>query len=306
MLTIIIPSLNTMEHLRNMLRSLSSSAPPGPFDVIVVDMSSTDGTVEMLGNEFPHVRVIGSVPNHGYGSATNVGLAEATGDHVLVCNSDLVFPDGSIERILEVLRQVNDTTLLGFRLQGADGSPQRSTHRLPGPFALVWMFAAPTRYCSRLNSRLLGYLDEEAMTRRTPVGWVTGAALAAHRSLFERLGGFDEAFFMNSEEVDLCRRVHELGGKVVYAPEVTLTHVGGGSSSDPDLALRWLAQGKVRYTRKHFGRVALFGARLGALAAYFSSFSVWFVRWVLQKTTFEETLDEARRYGSALLEAWRA
>jgi GT2 family glycosyltransferase len=306
LLSIVIPSLNTVEHLRNMLCSLFSSILRDPLDVIVVDMSSTDGTVEMLGNEFPQVRVIDSVPNRGYGSAANVGLARATGDHVLVCNSDLVFPEGSTERILEVLGHTNDTTLLGFGLRGADGHPQRSALRLPGPFALVWMFATPIRYWPRLNSFLLGYLDEDAMTRKTPVGWVTGAALAAHRSLFERLGGFDEAFFMNSEEVDLCRRVHQLGGKVVYAPEVTLTHVGGGSSSDSDLMLRWLAQGKARYTRKHFGRVALLGARLGALAAFFTSFSVWFARWVSRKTTFEETVDEARRYGSALLEAWRA
>jgi GT2 family glycosyltransferase len=110
---------------------------------------------------------------------------------------------------------------------------------------------------------------------------------------------------MCSEEVDLCKRVHDLGGSVVYAPEVTLVHVGAASHSGKDLRVRWWAAGRVRYTRKHFGRVVLLAARLGAVAAYLSSLLIWIKRWLLHRITWHDVRVEARRYGRALLEAWR-
>jgi GT2 family glycosyltransferase len=306
LLTVVVPSLNTKNHLGHMLSSLLSVETPSPLEVIVVDMGSTDGTVEMLETNFPQVTVLGDMPNKGYGAAANAGISAATGSHILVCNSDLVFPEGSVKCIVEMLVDSDQKSILGFRLEGLDGLPQRSTHRLPGPFALIWMFAAPLRYCRRLNSRLLGYLDDSAMVSMTQVGWVTGAALAAHRSLFEQLGGFDEAFFMGSEEVDLCRRVWNLGGTVLYVPQVRLLHVGGGGSPDADRALLWLAQGVARYTRKHFGRGVLAAARVGALAAYASSFPVWLARWILRRTSLREAVAETKRYGRTLWGAWRA
>ena len=305
MISIVIPSLNTAEHLGRMLSSLASSGSKEPTEIIVVDMSSTDGTIEMLKSDFPEVTVLADVLNKGYGAAANTGLARATGSHVLVCNSDLAFPDGSMDQLAKLLREVDEKTLVGFRLEGLDGRPQRSVHRLPGRFALTWMFAAPLRYWPRLNSRLMGYMNEEAMTQRTPVGWVTGAALGAHRTLFDRLGGFDEAFFMNSEEVDLCARVQDLGGTVLYAPEITLVHMGGGSSPDSTLPLTWLAEGKARYTRKHFSRTTLWAARLGAVVAYLGSFPVWMGRWAVRRTTFGQAAGEVVRYGRALEGAWR-
>jgi hypothetical protein len=271
----------------------------------VVDISSTDGTLEMLKSRFPAVTVLTDVPNKGYGAAANAGMARALGTHVLVCNSDLTFPEGSLDGILKTLREVGDNTLVGFRLEGLNGILQRSALRFPGPFDLIWMFSATVRSSWDLTFKLGRYLPDWSITERTPVDWVTGAALAASRSLFERLGGFDEEFFLFCEEVDLCKRVHELGGSVFYEPGVTLIHIGGATLSDDDLRVRWIAAGKVRYTRKHYGHVVLFVARLGAGAAYLASFPLWLARRLRHHMTWQDIGVQARRYGRALAEAWR-
>jgi GT2 family glycosyltransferase len=304
-LSLVIPSLNTKVHVQNMLSSLATYCPQAPHEVIVVDMGSKDGTLEMLAERFPEVRVLSDVPNKGYGAAANAGTAAARGTHIFVCNSDLLFREGSIDRIAQVLGEVGDDTLLGFRLEGLNGVLQRSALYFPGPFDLIWMFSAAVRSSWDLTFRLGRWMADWGITQSTPVDWVTGAALAASRSLFERLKGFDEEFFMFCEEIDLCRRVHDLGGTVLYVPEVAITHVGGATLSDNDLRVRWIAAGKVRYTRKHHGHAVLLVARLGATVAYLSSYPLWVLSWLRRGITSREFGVEARRYGRALLEAWR-
>jgi GT2 family glycosyltransferase len=305
LLSLVIPSLNTKGHLENMLSSLAEHRPAGPYEVVVVDMSSTDGTLDMLRSCFPEVRVLTDVPNRGYGAAANAGMAQAKGTHIFVCNSDLVFRQGSIDRIIQVLAEVGDDTLLGFKLEGLDGVMQRSALHFPGKLDLIWMFSATVRSSWKLAFRLGGYMADYDMHATTPVDWVTGAALAASRSLFERVRGFDEEFFMFYEEVDLCRRIHDLGGKVLFVPEVAIAHVGGGTLPTSDLRTRWIAAGKVRYTRKHHGHLVLFVARLGATLAYLSCYPVWFSSWVRRGLTSKEVRAEIKRWSGTLVEAWR-
>lgn len=288
-----------------MLDSLSKYLPRDPYEVVVVDMSSTDGTVEMIKSRYPEVKLLEDVPNKGYGAAANAGLARATGTHLLVCNSDLLFREGSIDHIVALLQEVGDDTLLGFRLEGLNGVLQRSALYFPGKLDLIWMFSAAVRASWNLTVRLGRFMHDWNITQTTPVDWVTGAALAGSRVLFDRLGGFDEQFFMFSEEIDLCRRIHDLGGRVLYVPEIPLTHVGGVTLSSTDLRIQWLAESKVRYTRKYHGNLVLFVARLGATAAYLTSFPRWTVSWLRHGLTSREYRVEARRWGRALLAAWR-
>ena len=311
LLSLIIPSLNTKGHLEAMLSSLEKHRPTAPHEVIVVDMSSSDGTLEMLASRFPESRVLRDVPNRGYGAACNVGIAEAKGTHIMVCNSDLIFREGTIDNVAATLEEVGVTnsgsdTLLGFRLEGLDGVMQRSALHFPSRIDLMWMFSVIVRGSWKLAFRLGGYMADYDITERTPVDWVTGAAMAAPRSLWDKLNGFDEQFFLFCEEIDLCRRIHQLGGTVLYVPDIAITHVGGGTLDNAsDLRIRWIAAGKVRYTRKHHGQLVLFVARSGATAAYLTSYPVWLLQWLRRGITGAEFRREARRWGEALLEAWR-
>jgi GT2 family glycosyltransferase len=305
LLSLVIPSLSTKGHLETMLSSLAADTAKQPYEVLVVDMSSADGTLEMLQSKFPKVRVLKDVPNRGYGAAANAGIAQAHGTHVFVCNSDLLFHAGTIDRVVQKLQELGDDALLGFRLEGLNGVMQRSALRVPGRLDLIWMFSATVRSSWKLAYRLGRYMSDYDLKETTPVDWVTGAALAGSRALFERLGGFDEEFFMFCEEVDLCRRIHDLGGKVFFVPQVTITHVGGGTLPNSDARTRWIAAGKVRYTRKHHGHLVLFVARLGATLAYLSCYPVWTLSWLRRGLTSREFRVEIKRWTGTLVEAWR-
>ncbi len=306
LLSLVIPSLNTKKHLENMLTSLEEHPPQKPHEVIVVDMSSTDGTLEMLAAHFPEVRVLEDVPNRGYGAACNAGMAEAEGTHIFVCNSDLIFRPGNVDQVAAALEQAGERALLGFRLEGLNGVMQRSALHFPGRMDLAWMFSVLVRSSWKLAYRLGGYMSDYDLTERTSVDWVTGAALAASQELWQEVEGFDEQFFLFCEEIDLCKRVHELGGTVLYCPDIAITHVGGGTLDNAsDLRARWIAGGKVRYTRKHYGHLTLFAARMGATASYLTNFPVWTLQWLRRAITGAEFRTEAKKWGGALVEAWR-
>jgi GT2 family glycosyltransferase len=305
LLSLVIPSLSTRGHLETMLTSLAADGSKAPYEVLVVDMSSTDGTLEMLRSKFPTAKVLTDVPNKGYGAAANAGIVQAQGSHIFVCNSDLVFRAGTVDRVMQALQEAGDDALLGFRLEGLDGVMQRSALRFPGKLDLMWMFSATVRSSWKLAYRLGRYMSDYNIRESTAVDWVTGAALAASRALFDKSGGFDEEFFMFCEEVDLCKRIHDAGGKVLYVPEVTIVHVGGGTLPGGNTRTRWIAAGKARYTRKHYGHVVLFVARLGATLAYLSCYPVWTVSWLRRGLTSREFRTEIKRWTGTLVEAWR-
>jgi hypothetical protein len=110
--------------------------------------------------------------------------------------------------------------------------------------------------------------DRERYEREGPCDWASGACLLVRRESLERIGGFDERFFMYCEDVDLCRRLWDLRKPVIYTPEVGCTHAGGASAPRWRL-FRVLVSSRIRYARKHFGLTRALTYRVGvALNAF--------------------------------------
>lgn len=299
--TVVIPSLNTRDLLEVCLLSLARQTAWPECEAIVVDMSSSDGTVEMVARLFPDVRLYKNVPNKGYGAACNFGALHALGERLLLVNSDVDFHRP--EALADLLAHADSWTgdaLFGVRLVGPDGAPQRSAHGRRSRWSLPLMFFAPLRYIPSFNSRAMGHLDEAALIEDTAVGWVTGALLLLRLELFRRLEGFDEAFFMNSEEVDLAARLIAIGGSVVYVPQVVVVHYGGGSTTSSKSSLGWLAESQARYTRKHFGVGWLALAKVAAIAAYATSIPVWVLRVLLRRQRPIDVLSDVTGFARAL------
>lgn len=284
-----------------MLNSLHAQLANVPADVVVVDMSSTDGTVEMLENDFPWVRLLRDAPNRGYGAAVNAGIDATEGPLILACNSDLEFREqGALAALVSVAEGYPRAGILGARLYSADGTPAHSAFALPGRFSLAATFCAPLRYLKRLNAAALGYLEDGLMPVPADVGWVSGALLLVNRSALDKVGVFDEQFFMNCEEVDLCARMHSAGWDVLFVPAAHVVHVGGGSTPKGGRGLTWLAEGQARYTRKHFGAFSHAMSLVVAWAAYASSLPVWAARAALGRQSLADARAEARSYAIAL------
>ena len=271
--------------------------------MIVVDQASGDGTAAWLAAEHPEVRVVALAENVGFGAGNNRGAEVASGRWLLLLNSDAFVRPGAIDELMRFAEARPGAGVVGPRLLWPDGRLQRSCRRLPD--GLPPRHGVPLRCASSRRARgsLNGfYCGDFAHDEPRRVDWVTGACLLVRRELFEQLGGFDEAFFLYSEEVDLLYRAAQLGAETWYDPAAEVVHVWGGTAGRASaLTLQEQARSHVRYLDKHDSRAAagrartvlLTGLRLRATrsAAYREA-----ARWLASQPV-EKLLSDGRPHG---------
>ncbi len=271
----IIVAWNVRELLRQCLQSIrrqtADGGPPQSSAVIVVDNASSDGTVEMLRAEFPAVRVIENTKNLGFGRANNQALALAQGRYFFLLNPDTELRVGALRALVEYADAHPRVGIIGPQLFYGDGTPQPSRRRFP---TLATAFLESTKlqqWFPRNRALTRYYMGDTRDDATQAVDWLNGSALFVRRAVYEQVGGFDERFFMYSEELDWCRRAKEAGWQIVYLPTAQVTHYEG-KSSEQAVARRDIAfnTSKVRYFRKYHGArfAAVLRAFLLALFAY--------------------------------------
>ena len=263
-----IVSYNTAGLLRRCLQSIVADT-SGP--VLVVD-NGNDGSAELVRREFPGVRVRVE-ENRGYGAAANIAMTQLETPYVLLLNADTELTPRTLEALTRYLDQHPRVAIAGPRIVNAGGVYERSAHHFPTPTSLLlharWWPGPQSRaplapsdqpsWRRRLGS-LLGSDRNEWRARR--VDWVLGAALAIRRDAFTAIGGFDEAYFLYQEEIDLCYRLRADGWEVHYVPAATVLHVGGASTSQR--AIETFAQfvrSTQRFARLRFSRFRASGVR---------------------------------------------
>jgi N-acetylglucosaminyl-diphospho-decaprenol L-rhamnosyltransferase len=248
-MAVVVVSFNTRAVLERCLRSVIAAA---PVETVVVDNGSTDGSLDLVRDSFPGCRLIVSDQNRGYGEAANQGIAACSAPMILLLNSDTVLAPEALCALGGYLADRPQVALAGPRLVNCDGSLQRSTYSYPSAadvFLAESGLHLALRHVPLLRERLHRTWSH---TTARPVPWVLGAALAIRRSAFEAVGGFDPAYFMYGEEVDLCRRLEGAGFETHFAPVTTVVHMGGASTSMvPDAMRRELLISRKRYLRRH-------------------------------------------------------
>ena len=285
---IAIVSHNTARLLRRCLRSVVPEA-PGP--VLVVDNCSTDGSVELVQREFPRVRIRTESDNRGYGAAANLAVSELGTNYVLLLNADTEINPGTAERLVAYLEQHPSVAVAGPRVVTSRGTYEPSVYRFPTPLPLLVAESGIRRLFG------LGRRDE---WRARPADWLLGAALAIRRAAFDEVGGFDEAYFLYQEEVDLCFRLQAAGWEVHYAPVATVVHVGGASTSQQAAE----AYGQYVRSTRRFARLWLSPARSQGVRAVLGAVLV--ARAARDLAQLAWARDRTQRDGlRARLAAWR-
>jgi GT2 family glycosyltransferase len=218
--------------------------------VIVVDNGSQDGSLDALPSS-PDLTTLRLGANLGFGAACNRGVQAGRSEFVLFLNPDAALAPGALRHLVEILQRRPDVAVAGPRMIGEDGRVQRSSARRPRPADLV----AAGFGLHRLFDQFDIILPEAAHREAGPVDHVIGAAYLIRRSVFEAVGGFDEAFFLYLEDLDLSLRVAERGGTIWYDPAVTCLHAGGGVSRQfPAARLLHALNSREVFAKKHFGR----------------------------------------------------
>lgn len=264
-ISVVIVSYNTRDLLRECLATLRKETEGIPNEVLVVDNASRDGSAEMVKDEFPEMHVIRTKVNLGFGGANNRALAVATGRYVVLLNSDAFLKPSALRKSIEHMDADPRVGLGGARLIGADGSWQASCRMFPSPLndflclsGLAYKFPK-SRFFGRQDNT---WADPDVAAE---ADWVPGAYSIIRRSVLNKVGYFDERFFLYYEEVDLCRRIKQAGYSVRYWPDVVVVHLGGESSktvtsltmsiSGAQLEL-WQMRSAFLYYRKHHGQAA--------------------------------------------------
>ncbi|HEX5415641.1 MAG TPA: glycosyltransferase family 2 protein [Chloroflexota bacterium] len=265
---VIIVSYRVRELLRQCLTSLR--VPENAVDiaeVIVVDNGSGDGTVEMIREQFPEVSLIENPANPGFGAANNLAIKAAGRDYILFLNPDTVVASGAPRRLREHLTENTDTGVVGPRLRFPDGQTQSTRRRFPTILTALLESTVAERW--RPNSRTVRRyrMDDRGDDCVQDADWLVGACLMTRKAVIDEVGGFDERFFMYSEELDWCRRVRAAGWRVTYLPAAEVIHYEG-KSSEQNLARRAVIfnESKCRYFEKYYGRRVGLALRLYLLA----------------------------------------
>ncbi|WP_171172428.1 glycosyltransferase family 2 protein [Ruegeria sp. HKCCA0370] len=262
--SIVIVNWNTRDILRDCLMSISRQTRK-PHEVIVVDNASSDGSVDLVRDEFPDVRLIANDTNRGFSAANNQGLEIARGDNLLLLNPDTIILDDAIDTMLDWLDQHPDVGCAGCQVLEDETTIQRTCFADPGPGNLALIEFGLHRL-SRRNPLLARaeYGDWDRRSQRE-VDVVSGMFMLVPRHVFEAVGLLDEAFFVYSEEADWCRRIRDAGWKCVFTPTARILHLEGGGKSTAQIRSRMYVQmqkSKMIYLRKHYGLWGLFRGRM--------------------------------------------
>ncbi len=221
----------TMQAISDLIANLDSVA---SSEIIVVDNHSNDGTVEAIQNTFPTVQVIQNRENVGFGKANNQAFEVCNGEYVLLLNTDAFVHDRCVDRLVSFLDKHPEVGVVAPRVLNADGSLQPSVYPFPSPVR-CWI---ENLWLSRLVQTDFELRDWRSWSYdiSQQVPWVIGACMLVRKSVIDSTGGFDEQFFMYSEETDWQLQIRKAGCEVWFLHSAEVTHLGGASGDVKSLA----------------------------------------------------------------------
>ncbi len=248
-LAIVIVSYNVRDELEACLRSIVGPTEPFATTITIVDNGSVDGTVEMVHERWPSVKLIVAGANLGFARANNVGIRETPGAYVLLLNPDTVARPGAIAALLRALESHVEAGAAGPRLVDEHGAAELSFGWAIGPFGELRQKIIGELYHRGVSS----VVDRVERWTREPGEreWVSGACLLVRRVDLEAVGLLDERYFMYTEDVDLCVQLGRRGRKILFVPEAEVVHLRGRSAGRNPRTEQRRRNSQLAYYEKH-------------------------------------------------------
>ena len=227
---------------------------PECLEMIVVNNGNMPGDEKRL-NDWAakelRLKILSGHGNVGFGKGNNLGVANASGDYVLLLNPDSMLPEGGLTKLHAEMAQQPENTLAGCYLINPDGSEQRGGRRaLLTPENAMAESLGLSRFLKSADKLNYNNMPMPENTHAVPV--ISGAFMFLARSFYQRLKGFDEGYFLHMEDTDFCYRVHQAGGRVICVPSVKVLHFRSTSEVTSSFLEKHKAKGFVRYLNKFF------------------------------------------------------
>jgi len=252
-LAVIVVSTNEARWLRACLASVFAHRGACSLDVVVADNSSTDGTAELVTDEFPDGRVVQCV-NRGFAHANNRALVTTNARYVLFLNPDTEIREGTFEALIRYLDEHSDVGLAGVIQLTPQGEIYPTIRYFPNALRALGQAFGSERLPFRAKMLCERDLNIERYDQVVECDWTSGSFMLARREALESAGFLDERFFIYSEEPDLCLRMKRAGWKVCHVPEMTIVHYAGKGGVRSKM---WAqdAYTRMQHARKHFSPI---------------------------------------------------
>jgi GT2 family glycosyltransferase len=254
-LSIIIVNYNVKYFLEKCLRSVEKATRQIESEIIVIDNASTDDSISYLSRRFPAVLFSANKINVGFGKANNQGLQNASGEYILFLNPDTILPENALEKCIGFFKDHPDAGACGVRMIDGSGKylpeSKRGFPSLSTAFFKLTGITAKFPSSKRFARYYLGHLSEKETNE---VDVLAGAFLMVRKEVLQVTGGFDEAFFMYGEDIDLSYRIQKAGWKNYFFPGTAIIHFKGESTKKGDLDyVHMFYKAMSIFVKKHYG-----------------------------------------------------
>ncbi len=271
-LSVIIVNYNVKHFLEQCLCSVELAIEGLQAEIIVVDNHSSDHSVEYLAPKFPGPRFIANKENFGFARGCNQGLKESKGDYVLFLNPDTLVPEDCFRECIRFFESHPEAGALGIKMLDGSGKFLKESKRaFPSPMTSLYKLFGLSKLFPRSKtfSRYhLGHLDENESNE---VDVLAGAFMMIKKEVLEKVGSFDETFFMYGEDVDLSYRIQKAGYKNYYFAGRSIIHFKGESTRKASMNyVRMFYKAMSIFVRKHYG-----GSRAGFFI-FLIHVAIWF------------------------------
>lgn len=255
-LSVVIVNYNVKHFLEQCLSSVRRAIEGIDADVWVVDNNSVDGSVRMVREKFPEVKVIANKDNVGFSMANNQAIRESDGEYVLLLNPDTVVEDDTFSKIIDFMDAHPEAGGLGVKmLDGKGNFLPESKRGLPTPDVAFYKISGLSSFFPRsrtFGKYHLGYLDKDEIHE---VEILSGAFMFMRREALDKTGLLDEEFFMYGEDIDMSYRIVKAGYKNYYFPETRIIHYKGESTKKSSVNYVYVFyNAMVIFAKKHFSQ----------------------------------------------------
>lgn len=282
-ISVIIVNYRTPELTCKAIESVFKAKSNVSKEVLVVDNNSGDDSLDIiLSNCGERITLIENKNNEGFARANNIAMRRASGRYYLLLNSDAEFIDDSIQKMLDYVRDRNDIGILGCSIKSPNGERQASCWRSP---RLAWLFWRALGLCSVLPDNWLGSTNFHSYgvpnsTKFVEV--VSGCVMLINSEIAEKVGLFDERFFMYSEDTDWCARMRKNGYKVCFYADASVKHYGGGTSANlfEEMKIEQM-RSILQYIHKEKGLLHTYVANFLLMTFFIIRMPVWSLLFIL-------------------------
>ena len=252
-ISVVIVNYNTKDYLSRCISSIFSSGFIGCLEVIIVDNNSSDDSIEKLNPFAEKIKIIKNKNNYGFSKSVNIGLSKAKGRYLCIANPDTIIKKDCLNNLYQYMEDNSDFSCLSPKILNSDGSLQISCKR---SFPTIKNSIFKILGIDKLfpNNKIIGnynllYLDPNKIHN---VDVISGAFMFLRKKLIDKVGYFDERFFLYGEDIDYCRRIYKVREKIAYIPFAEVIHYKGKSAKSlPYRAIREFHNSMIKYYLKY-------------------------------------------------------